>query len=302
MSGSLVAPVQDSGSWHTGMGPIDSLMQTAEGIGKGDWVEASIMGVATGLETLGAIADPLGALISAGIGWLIEHLEPFTSWLDELAGDPDQIHAFGDTWGNVATHIRGISDQFLDQVGSATSDWDGVAIEAYRVAAKAQSYLIDGFAVMVDGVAAGTHLAGSIVAGVRELVRDALSQLVGYGISKAAQLLSVVLAPKAISEIGAKVAEWATKIGAFVKGLITSMSKLGKGMDDLLKAADDAGQAVKTLASKWDATAVANGKYDFPDLYANGVTPGTNAPTLSNVLYQVGSGGAKDASTLDDRD
>lgn len=297
--GSLVASPQDMTAWHTGMGPIDTLMQTGDALGSGEWVEAGLMGVATGLETLGAIADPLGALFSAGVGFLIEHLEPLKGWLDELAGDPSQIQAFAETWHNVSAHIAGVSDDFVSMVASATADWDGVAIDAYRASARVQAGFVEAMGQMVKGVAAAVETSGAIVAGVRELVRDAISQLVGYGLSKTAQLLSGVFTLKAIGEIAAKVAEWAARIGTFVKALLKSMGNLGRHLDDLVTAADDAGTSIKRLADKWSATNVANGRYDFDRIFDGSAVRGDGLPSLANVTYTVGSGAGKHAADDD---
>ncbi|MEV7428571.1 MULTISPECIES: WXG100 family type VII secretion target [unclassified Nocardioides] len=298
---SLVVAPTESTTAVTGLGPIESLVGCGNALAGGDWVEAGLMGVATGLETLGAIADPLGALLSAGVGWVIEHFGPLPGWLDDLAGDPDQIAAFAATWRNIADLVRDTSDQFLDAVASATSQWDGVAIDAYRGAAKAQAALMDAFGVAVDGVSAAVDVGGAIVAGVRELVRDAISQLVGYAISKAAQLLTVVLAPKAISEIVAKVGEWVAKLTGFIKGLISSMTAMSKHLDTLVTAAGDGAAALKKTADAWGQTNVANGKFDFDALLNGTATPGNGLPTVASVSYQVGSGGAKHTAGLDDR-
>ncbi|GAB3769285.1 hypothetical protein FB382_002501 [Nocardioides ginsengisegetis] len=302
MSGNdLVVGAVDSSTAFTGAGALESLVGTANALENHDWVEASVMGVATGLETLGAIADPFGALVSAGIGWLIEHLEPFPTWLDQLAGSPDQIHAFASTWGNIATRVHDSSSEFLDAVGRASSEWDGVAIDAYRTAARAQAAIIDGFGSMVSGVAGATEAAGAIVAGVREIVRDAISQLIGYGLSKAVQLLTVALAPKAIAEISAKVAEWAARISAFVKGLVKSMGNLSGHLDELLRASEELGGSVKSLSEKWAKTSVGNAEYDFDRIFAGGASPGHGMPSLANITYQGGSGAVKHTVGLDDR-
>ncbi|GGU24388.1 WXG100 family type VII secretion target [Nocardioides albus] len=301
MSGNeLIVAKQDSETWATALGPIESLVGVADAAGRGDWVEASIMGVATALETLGAIADPAGALISAGIGWVIEHMRPFPDWMDQLAGDPDQIRAFADSWRNVSGRIDDCAANFWRSADLAAADWDGMAVSAYRAAVRAQMEVIQGFAKVTDGVAAMVDLAGSIVAGVRELVRDALSQLIGYGISKAAQILSVALAPKAIAEIVAKVAEWAAKIGNFVKGLIRSIRALNGTLDDIMGAIGDAASAVNKVAKSFGDTGMMNSKWNFDELFAGvPMSPGTGMPSISNAGYQVGSGSAKSQAQSD---
>ncbi|MBC9735024.1 hypothetical protein [Nocardioides marmotae] len=298
---SLIVAPTESTTAVTGLGPVESLVGCGNALAAGDWVEAGLMGVATGLETLGAIADPLGALLSAGIGWVIEHFGPLPGWLDDLAGDPDQIAAFAATWRNIADLVKDTSEQFLDAVASATSEWDGVAIDAYRIAAKAQAILIDAFGVAVDGVAAAVDVGGAIVAGVRELVRDAISQIVGYAISKVAQLLTVILAPKAIGEIVAKVGEWVAKLTSFIKGLINSMTAMSKHLDTLVNAASDGAAAIKRTADAWGRTNIANSRYNFDALLNGTATPGNGLPTIASVSYQLGGGAAKHGAGLDDR-
>ena len=301
----LVVAEVGSTEWYTAMGPVESFAGMADALGRGDWVEGGLNGVAGSLETLGAIADPAGALLSAGVGWVLEHLSPFPEWLDELAGNPDAIHAMASTWHNVSQRLHNVADEFLTAAASAANQWDGVAIDAYRLSAKVLSEIIDGFGTMVTGVAAGVEVAGALVAGVRALVRDGLSQLVGYGLSKLAQLLSLVLAPKAISEICAKVAEWTAKIGAFLKNLITSMGKLGKVLDDIFGALGAAGSKIKTIADKWDALPVNSSDYDF-DAIQKAIKEGTavgggHFPSLASVAYTGLSESAKHTGGLDDR-
>ncbi|WP_328604338.1 hypothetical protein OG943_30345 [Amycolatopsis sp. NBC_00345] len=45
------------------------------------------------MEALAVVADLFGAILAAGVGWLIEHVGPLKEALDKLAGDPNQITA-----------------------------------------------------------------------------------------------------------------------------------------------------------------------------------------------------------------
>lgn len=301
----LVVEEVSSTEWYTAMGPVESFATMGEALGRGDWVEGGLNAVAGSLETLGAIADPAGALLSAGVGWLLEHLHPFPEWLDELAGNPDAIHAMASTWHQVSTRLHEVSETFLAAAMTASAEWEGVAIDAYRLSAKALAEIIDLFGDMVTGVAASVEVAGALVAGVRALVRDGLSQLVGYGLSKLAQLLSLVLAPKAISEICAKVAEWTTKIGTFIKHLISSMGKLGSALDEIFAALGTAGSKIKKIADSWDSLPVNSGDYDFDAIRAamrsGGGLGGSHFPSLASVTYTGLSESAKHTAGLDDR-
>ena len=50
--------------------------------------------------------DPLGEALSAGIGWIIEHLSPLKDWLNELAGDSDAVAAAASTWTNIGATLN----------------------------------------------------------------------------------------------------------------------------------------------------------------------------------------------------
>jgi hypothetical protein len=45
------------------------------------------------LDVLGFVANPLGSLVGAGIGWLIERISFLKEPLDDLAGDPAAINS-----------------------------------------------------------------------------------------------------------------------------------------------------------------------------------------------------------------
>lgn len=273
----LVANVKSSTTWHTALGPVDDFASAADAAGKGNWVSAGLDSGLGALDTLGAVADPLGALISAGVGWVIEHLEPFPTWMDHLAGSPDEINSFAQTWHNVGQRIHQDADQFRSTVASDTSPWSGAAVEVYRAATSAQAEVIDGFGTMCTGIADCVQLGGAIVGAVRSMVEEALSQIVGYGLSKLVELLSVVLTGKAIAEIVAKVSEWAGKIGKFVKDLLESMGRLGEILGKVGEGVADASSKVKEIA---DA---------FADLPINEgpLSEGRALPSAEHVVYQV---------------
>src|SRR2546423_3549140 len=89
---------------------------------------------AAALDSLGTAMDPLGALGSAGVGWLIEHVEFLHEPLDWLAGDPAQITAQAHAWHNMSTELGRIAQDYQRSVQGLIG-WDGAAVLAYREAA-----------------------------------------------------------------------------------------------------------------------------------------------------------------------
>ena len=75
MSGDLVVAPSDR-SWHSGTGLLDSTASYCEALASESWVDAALSGVAVGFDVYATVVDPFGSLFAAGIGWIIDHLEP----------------------------------------------------------------------------------------------------------------------------------------------------------------------------------------------------------------------------------
>jgi hypothetical protein len=88
-----------------GIGIVDPVLHCVNAISSGDWIEVGIDTASTSLDTLNYVSNPAGALLSCGVGWLIEHVEILSEPLDWLAGSPDAITAHARTWGNVANAV-----------------------------------------------------------------------------------------------------------------------------------------------------------------------------------------------------
>jgi hypothetical protein len=129
-----------------------------------------------GLDTLGAIENPLDSLLSAGVGWLIEHLWFLHEPLDALAGDPTQITAQAQTWHKVGAELGAVAQDHR-AAAAAISGWEGMAGDGYRGA-------VDRFGGALEQAGRdATQLAdlilttGAQVGTVRALVRD---QIAGF--------------------------------------------------------------------------------------------------------------------------
>src|SRR5690349_5586891 len=144
----------------------------------GGWIDPAIGGIATGLDALAFVTDPLGQLVAWGVGWLIEHLKPLSDALDALAGDPDQIAAYAQTWKNVARTVDGARSALHDGLTRQITEWVGTASTAYRHLAGEHDAALAALAKANNALAEITAGAGLLVATVRMLVRDIIADFV----------------------------------------------------------------------------------------------------------------------------
>lgn len=285
----LVAAVKDSTTWHTGTGVLDYALTAVADIGNGDLLGAGLNAGAAALGTLGAIVDPLQLLISAGVGWCLEHVAPLRDCLDWLAGKPDVIASFAQTWERIGERLNEVAERLTASVHQDTAGWTSAAIDAYRMVALDQIAHVKAAGVAAGGIGTATALAGVMVATVRATVRDLVAEAVGMIISKAVQAVGVVTIPKVVVEIGMIVTSWSLRILARIKELIAALARLTHATSRLVPVL----QSVETAALK--TTQIHTGR-----LVAWIDTTVTSTPKPTGHTVQAGSTKDKAVAVLED--
>jgi hypothetical protein len=176
-SNPLVAPRRDSTDIWDGFGLAEDIRDLSHGISSGNWVDLTLGGFAS-IDALGFITDPLGSLVSWGVAWLMEHVKPLSDALDRLAGEPDQITAYAQTWRNVADAASSVVAALRETVARDLAQWSGVAADAYRRHAGSHVAALGAASEAADTIALITEGAGLVVALVRNLVRDVIAEFV----------------------------------------------------------------------------------------------------------------------------
>lgn len=198
-----------------------------------DPLQVAYTAAGAGLDTLGAIENPLDNLLSAGVGWLIEHVWFLHEPLDALAGDPTQITAQAQTWHKVGGELGAVAQDHRAAAAALTA-WEGMAGDGYRGA-------VDRFGGALEQAGRdATQLAdlilttGAQVGTVRALVRD---QIAGF-VSDAIQ----------------------TAIYAGVAALVTAGGAVGAGAVRLILRAIDLAESIwRTIRRLLDAMTLAGG-------------------------------------------
>lgn len=251
MSNPLVAEKKDSTSAISGISILEAGKGLKDGIESGDWA-ATVMGaVGVGMEALAAVMDPFGAILAAGVGWLIEHVGPLKEALDKLAGDPDQVHAYSETWKNVSKEVSSVAQDLAAQVKKDIESWEGGSADAYRKQAEEVAKTLEGAAQACEGAGSGVKTAGDVVGAVRMLVRDIIAQVVAHLISWALQVLFTLGIGMAwvVPQVVNLVAKTAKQIAELVKNLTKALKELGKLLTKARGLFDDVAKSMKSIKS-----------------------------------------------------
>lgn len=68
MGGDLVQGPIDTTTWASGAGLVEDGQQLAEAMGSGNWLQGSVSGLSAAGNLVVAAFDPIGTLLSWGVG------------------------------------------------------------------------------------------------------------------------------------------------------------------------------------------------------------------------------------------
>ncbi|HEY3483210.1 MAG TPA: hypothetical protein VGL02_30415, partial [Streptomyces sp.] len=245
MSNPLIAPTQDSTKAYSGITLLEDANDLKTAIETGDWASVAMGAVGTALDALSMAMDPFGAILAAGVGWLMEHVGPLKEALTGLTGNADQIAAQSETWKNVAGELEAVASDLQDMVQADLQSWTGAAADAYRQRSQDLATLLGSAQKGTEGAASGVKTAGEVVGAVRALVRDIIADLVGHMISWALQVVFTLgigltwVVPQvvnAVAKTASKITDVTTKLIKALKALIPLLKKAGTLFEDAGKA------------------------------------------------------------------
>ncbi|BAL86477.1 hypothetical protein AMIS_12570 [Actinoplanes missouriensis 431] len=211
-----------------GIGIAEDIELIAGSVRNGSWIDGTLGVTGAGLEALAYVADPVGMLLQSGAAWLLEHVRPLSAALDQLAGDPVPIEGNARTWREAAEGLREQAAEIGWSVRHDLSEWEGAAAEAYRARSGGEQHATVALAAAAETMAALIEGAGTLVAAVRLLVRDAIAFLVSRLVTYAAEAaFSLGLAtPLVVGQVTAAISAWGARIAGFLRGLLHSLRNL----------------------------------------------------------------------------
>lgn len=219
-----------------GAGIAQDFWDTAAKINSGDWAEG-LANLANGtIGLVGLMTDPIGTLLSAGFGWVIEHVSFLRDPLDMLVGDQVALDNMIGTWENVGKELEQVGEDLSKTVDHDSAGWKGTAADAYRAFAKDRADLYTGLAVGANAMGMLVSLCKTILAVVRTMVRDLISEAL-------AKLVSILMrypgpaAPAGLAAEGVpKAIQYAQKAMGWVKKLAKAFGEASKLFKKLMSA------------------------------------------------------------------
>ena len=251
MGNELVAEVKESETVWSGSRLLEDGVDLKEAFESNSWVAGGLATAATVADTAAAVMDPLGEALSAGMGWIIEHLWPLKDWLNELAGDSDAVAAAASTWTNIGTKLGSCAGDLEAVCSSRLAGQESLAVATFKTLQAGSASHLRMTGQLAGAIPGGLTLASVIVRVVHDMVRDAIADVIGKLTSKAA-IMAVSLgtaAPWAVSSLAADVSSWATRLAKEVTDVVTSAKNLKGLLSKANRLLDDVGEKFAGMAA-----------------------------------------------------
>ncbi|RZS37584.1 hypothetical protein EV193_105142 [Herbihabitans rhizosphaerae] len=270
---------KDPSSATAGAGLVNDITVTAQSMADGNSAGTTMGLMSTAFDALSFAADPLQGLLSAGIGWLIEHVSFLREPLDKLAGDPGAIQAEADTWKNIETELGKIKGDYENAMKTEIASWKDRVGDAYRNHGNGLAQELQGYSAGAHGASEALKYGGILVGIERGIIREMITTFIAKMIERAAIALAAsfftfggaaaVFAADAAIEgtiLAGKIASKISKLLQKLAQLMTKLKKLGGQLGQLAakgaQAAGKGSQAAKTVAQNAGKTAAKH--YDAP--------------------------------------
>lgn len=273
-----------------GAGIMDSANTLAVGVDKKNDVAIGLGSVGLALDTLGLAIDPVGSLVSAAIGWLIEHLTPFRVPLDMLMGDPIGINSAKDAIDAERKKLTDWAEDHKKALEELRKSWRGAAADAFSRDMEGLAAHLDSLGKYVDSASQQMGIAGGLVGAFRGVIRDIIAGVLGgiiAGAFAAAAAMPFTFGasiPIFIGTVAATVGITMTKIGVQITKLTQKLTAARTNIDETGKLGDDAARAFADGAGGGPkpTRGGGNGSGSSGDAGGpSGNTPGSSADTSS---------------------
>ncbi|MFL6143096.1 MAG: M15 family metallopeptidase [Labedaea sp.] len=235
---------------------FNDVKTTSNAIEQGDWLSAGMGATKVAMDVISISGDPLGAISSAGFGWLIGHIKFLREPFDKLLGDANAITGSAQGWTRASTQLANSANAYRQATQQETRSWTGPAADAYRAAGESQARNLDSLAEVSKAVSQALEGAGKMLAEVRKAVMDIISQACNKIIMIIIEALAAAWGSfgasiaKGIAQSVQTAATSAAKSMQKIQKLVSSLQKIMQLVQNIMRLVQAVKQLLQTIGGK----------------------------------------------------
>jgi hypothetical protein len=207
----------------------------------GNWLDGGIAFLQGLGDAAAALTDPIGTLVNCGLGWVMSHLAPLSTWLNQLAGSAQGVQTAAGQWTQTGSTMRNAGSTLATRL----KDLDGMkgsTVTAYLAFAKDAAEHLHASGDWADAVSHGLTTASDMVSKMQSVVKKAISSVIATAI----EAMAVVAASFGLG-MGYAIARVVTKVNEMV-------NKVAKPILSVLKSAKSLVSLVQSFHQLFEGT------------------------------------------------
>lgn len=281
MTDSFIVGVGGGENWdqsYAGAGVADGAAQIVKSIQDGDWLSAGANVATASIDVLGFIDNPVKAIGTTVVGWLIEHISFLDWYLDHTVGDPQAVQNAAESFFRAAQELDNVAAEQIRSFGSGMNTYrqgGSKSAQEFESRVEPRGDQLKTLSLQCLGLGHAMNMAGMLVSTCRGLMRDLLTEFTWWVLKKAAIALAAapytaggslaaLLADTVTfaAQTATKLADKLTILARELGGLFAKLQRLASLLDSSVK-----GVTLVAMAKNF-APSAAKARDDSVDLSA----------------------------------
>ena len=238
-----------------GLAVFDTLYNAAQDLRSGDVTH--LVDSAQGLveEVGNLVLDPVGGIAGSVVEWIMQHVDPLKSWVNQLTGDSGQVYGMSASWDSISSSLASIAEELESAAESDFADMHGEAVRAYQERQAVVYSAINGVSEASGAFGEALSKVADSVDNIHDAVVSAIADIVVTCFEVVAEeILSFGLAtPAATAQVAGKTSKWTNRIGPVLDVLMTALQAIEAIYAVMTSAGDDLTRGVEHIGEQCQA-------------------------------------------------
>ena len=211
-----------------GLGIVDELYNVAQDLRAGEVNNLVDSAKAIYEQAAGLAVDPIGGVVGMAVEWILQHIDPLKTWVNQLTGDSAQVYGMSSSWDSISSSLASVAEELQSTAAAAMSGMQGEAVRAYLERQAVVSSAIDGVSAASGAFGEALTKVADSVDSIHDAVVGAIGDIVGSCVSAAVEVILTagIAAPVAEAQVAGKVAKWVGLIEPVLEILMEALQAI----------------------------------------------------------------------------
>ena len=211
-----------------GLGIVDELYNVAQDLRAGEVNNLVDSAKAIYEQAAGLAVDPIGGVVGMAVEWILQHIDPLKTWVNQLTGDSAQVYGMSSSWDSISSSLASVAEELQSTAAAAMSGMQGEAVRAYLERQAVVSSAIDGVSAAAGAFGEALTKVADSVDSIHDAVVGAIGDIVGSCVSAAVEVILTagIAAPVAEAQVASKVAKWVGLIEPVLEILMEALQAI----------------------------------------------------------------------------